>query len=217
MLATRLRCPSCPQRWRCLTSLMARHWPCSSRYQADRRSRGGTLKAQLQHRQHTGEHFEPQIFFVAQAVGAALDHPDLIVEPLDKAERDLVLRLAVGGDPVPVTIDHFGELLIGLEPLPLEALSPVLKETPRPALTLVTPQLAKTLLEDIGRVEPLVGRKQRLQCLLAVEWPRCRITWNLSNKIAACGACAAVASRNGFHMSITASRMRALFFSPSQA
>src|SRR5690242_13913831 len=125
--------------------------------------------APLQRWQHAGENLEPQILFVAQAVGAALDHPDLIVEPLDKAERDLVLRLAVGGDPVPVTIDHFGELLIGLEPLPLEALSPVLKETPRPALTLVTPQLAKTLLEDIGRVEPLVGRKQRLQCLLAVE------------------------------------------------
>src|SRR5215831_15195733 len=34
------------------------------------------------------------------------------------------------------------------------------------------------------------------------------MTWNLSNKIAACGACAAVASRNGFHMSMTASRMR---------
>src|SRR5712671_6025766 len=43
------------------------------------------------------------------------------------------------------------------------------------------------------------------------------MTWNLSNKIAACSACAAVASRNGFHMSITASRMRALCFAPSQA
>jgi hypothetical protein len=43
------------------------------------------------------------------------------------------------------------------------------------------------------------------------------MTWNLSNKIAACGACAAVASRNGFHMSITASRMCALFFLPSLA
>ena len=38
--------------------------------------------------------------------------------------------------------------------------------------------------------------------------PRWRMTWNLSNKIAACGACAFVASRNGFHMSMTARRMR---------
>jgi hypothetical protein len=53
----------------------------------------------LQHWQHAGENLEPQIFFVAQAVGAALDHPDLVVEPLDEAERDLVLQLTVGGDP----------------------------------------------------------------------------------------------------------------------
>src|SRR5215468_6613683 len=47
--------------------------------------------------------------------------------------------------------------------------------------------------------------------------PRWRMTWNLSNKIAACGACAAVDSRNGFHMSITARRMRELLRAPSQA
>src|ERR1700686_864255 len=33
-----------------------------------------------------------QVGFVAQTVGAALDHPDLVLEPLDEAERDLVLR-----------------------------------------------------------------------------------------------------------------------------
>ena len=46
--------------------------------------------------------------------------------------------------------------------------------------------------------------------------PRWRMTWNLSNKIAAFGACAAVARRNGRHISITARRMRPLFFAPSQ-
>jgi hypothetical protein len=30
---------------------------------------------------------------------SALNHPDLVVEPLDEAERDLVLKPAVGGDP----------------------------------------------------------------------------------------------------------------------
>jgi hypothetical protein len=44
---------------------------------------------------------------------ATLDHPDLVVETLDEAKRDLVLWLTVGGDPIPMTIDHLGELLIG--------------------------------------------------------------------------------------------------------
>ena len=46
---------------------------------------------------------------------------DLVVEPLDESERDLVFRLAIGGDPIPMTHDHFGELLVGREPLPLQA------------------------------------------------------------------------------------------------
>jgi hypothetical protein len=41
--------------------------------------------------------------------------------------------------------------------------------------------------------------------------------WNLSNRIAAAGARATVALRNGFHMSITAKRMPRVFFSPSQS
>src|SRR3954468_16995809 len=68
-----------------------------------------------------------------------------------------------------MTIDHRGELLIGLEPLPLEACAPLLEEPPSPAFTFVAPQLAKALLENIGRVEPLVGRQQRLQRFLAVQ------------------------------------------------
>jgi len=45
---------------------------------------------------------------------------DLVVEALDKAERDLVLRFAVGGNPVPMAVNHLGELLVRLEALPLE-------------------------------------------------------------------------------------------------
>src|ERR1700738_136783 len=119
--------------------------------------------------QHAGENLEPQVLFIAQPVGTTLNDPDLIVEPFDKSKRYLILRLAVGGDAVPVTVDHLGELLVRLEPLPLEAPSPVLKEAPRPALALVTPQLTEALLEDIGRVQPLVGRQQDLQRLPAVE------------------------------------------------
>src|SRR5271163_1224216 len=61
-------------------------------------SQGLCLAYCLQGRQHAGQDFEPQIAFVAQAVAAALDHPDFVVEPLDEAERDLVLRPAVGGN-----------------------------------------------------------------------------------------------------------------------
>src|SRR5258708_40271814 len=84
------------------------------RTKEDSESRG-----RLEGGQHAGQDFEPQILFVAQAVGASLDHTDLVVEPLDEAERDLVLQPAVGGDAVPMTIDHLGEFLVRLEPLPL--------------------------------------------------------------------------------------------------
>src|SRR6195256_5190226 len=68
-----------------------------------------------------------------------------------------------------MTIDHLGEFLIRREPLPLEACAPVLEEAPRPAFAFIAPQLAEALLENIGRVEPFVGRQQYLQRLLAVE------------------------------------------------
>ena len=38
---------------------------------------GKVRSAPLQRRQHAGENLEPQIFFVAQAVGAALDETGL--------------------------------------------------------------------------------------------------------------------------------------------
>src|SRR5262245_33072333 len=123
----------------------------------------------LQGRQHAGENLEPQVFLVAQPVSPTLDHPDLVVEPLNEAERDLVLEPTVGGYAVPMALDHGRELLIRFEPLPLQARAPVLKEAPCPALALVAPQLTEALLEHIGRVEPLVGRQQCLQRLLAVE------------------------------------------------
>src|SRR4029077_2679626 len=102
MWATRLPCPSCRQR--CA--------PIVGRYRWWQGSAFGiwlaheipeSPSAPLQRRQHAGENLEPQIFFVAQAVGAALDHPDLVIEPLDEAERDLVLKPAVGCDPIPMT------------------------------------------------------------------------------------------------------------------
>src|SRR5713101_8021426 len=42
-------------------------------------------------RQHAGEHLQAQILLVSQTVGAALDHADLVVEPLHESQRHLVL------------------------------------------------------------------------------------------------------------------------------
>src|SRR5215471_8331545 len=57
----------------------------------------------------------------------------------------------------------------GLRRCHLRLETPILEEPLCPALALVIPQLTEALLEDIGGVEPLVGRKQRLQGLLAFE------------------------------------------------
>ena len=51
-----------------------------------------------------------------------------------------------------MTLDHLGELLVGLEPLPFQAPPPVVEEASRPALALAVPELAKGLLEQVGSV-----------------------------------------------------------------
>src|SRR5215211_2592351 len=173
MWATRLRCPSCPQRYRRRHVLDQRSDDNAS--PAPGLRRGGCAmslrkaRCPLQGRQHTGEDLEPEVILVTQPVGSTLNDPDLVVEPLDEAERDLVLRPAIGRDAVPVTVNHGSELLIRRQPLPLQAGAPVLEEAPGPTLALVAPQLAEALLQQVGGVQPLVGRQQRLQCSLAVE------------------------------------------------
>ena len=62
-------------------------------------------------------------------------------------------------------LDHLGELLVGLEPLPFQARPPVVEEAPRPALALAFSELAKGLLEQVGSVQALVGRQELLEVL----------------------------------------------------
>src|SRR3990172_502733 len=121
-----------------------------------------------QRRQERGDDLELEVVLVTVAVGTALEDADLVVEPLHQAETDLVLGAAVGSDAVPVAVDHRRELLVGLEPLPLEALSPALEEGAGPALGLVAPELAEGLLEQVGGVQSLVGREQLLQARSSV-------------------------------------------------
>jgi len=68
-----------------------------------------------------------------------------------------------------VTIDHFGEALVGFEPAPFQARAPVVEETARPALALVVPQLAEGLLQDVGGVEALVGCQQQFERTPALQ------------------------------------------------
>ena len=55
-----------------------------------------------------------------------MDDADLVVESFDEAERDFVLGTTVGGDAVPVALNQFGKLLVGLEPLPAQRFGQVI-------------------------------------------------------------------------------------------
>ncbi len=114
-------------------------------------------------RQLAGEDLEAQVFLITQAVSAPLDDADLVVESLDEAGGDLVLWMAVGGDAVPVPLDHFSELFVRFESLPFERVAPIVKASSCPALPLIAPQLTEGLLEELSGVESLVGREQGLQ------------------------------------------------------
>src|SRR6266536_580851 len=121
-----------------------------------------------QRRKERCDDLELEVVLVAVAVGAALEDADLVVEPLDQAEADLVLGSAVRGDAITVALDHGRELPVGREPLPLQALLPAVEEGTRPALGLVAPELAEGLLEQVGDAEPFVRCQQLLEAGPAV-------------------------------------------------
>src|SRR5665647_2396135 len=125
------------------------------------------LGAFLQFGQARGQDFQSEIFFVAQAVGAALKDADFVVEAFDEAEGDFVFRPAVGGDAVPVTLDHCGELFIWLEALPAQLSFPVVEKATCPCLRLVIPKLVEGLTKDVGRVQALIGVEQKLKAFSA--------------------------------------------------
>src|SRR4029077_7374560 len=97
------------------------------------------------------------------AEGPALEGTDLVIESLNETQRDLVLLIAVSLDAVPVSLDHLGKLLEGLQALQLEGIPPVVEEPASPAGSLVIPELPEGFLEEIGFVQPLVHLEQQLQ------------------------------------------------------
>src|SRR5713101_3375578 len=76
----------------------------------------GSFWGFLDLRKHAGKDLEAQVFLIAQTIGTALKDADFVVETLDEAEGDFVVGTAIRGNAVPVTVDHLGELLVGLEP-----------------------------------------------------------------------------------------------------
>src|SRR3990170_3712906 len=116
-----------------------------------------------------GDDHHGQIFLVAKAVRLALNDAYGVVQSLDATQRDFVLGLAIGSDTVPMTFDHGREFLEGFKPLPAQTALPVLEEASCPTFAFVVPELAEGLLEQIGGVEPLVGREQGLERLPAIE------------------------------------------------
>src|SRR5262245_42500425 len=64
-----------------------------------------------------------------------------------------------------MALDHRGELAEGFQPLPPQGVFPVREEPPRPAGAVVVPELAERLLQQVGRMQPLVGPEQQPQRL----------------------------------------------------
>ena len=108
-------------------------------------------------REHASENFEFQVFLIPDPVRPALDDANLVVQALDESERDLVLRLAESGNPIPMTLDHLGKLIKRLQSLPLERRSPVIEEATGIGFPLVVPQLPKGFFKQVSRIQPLVA------------------------------------------------------------
>jgi hypothetical protein len=111
-----------------------------------------------------GQNLEAEVFLVAEAVRSPLDRADLVVQSLDEAQGDFVVRVAVRCDAGPVPVDHLCELLVRLQTLPLERGDPVVEEATRPAGHLVAPELLERLLEKVSGVQTFVGVKEQPQC-----------------------------------------------------
>lgn len=75
-----------------------------------------------------------------------MEDADLVGESLHQTETDLVLRVTVRGDILPVAVDLRGERLVGRQPLPREALCPPPEEGTNSLLGLATPELPKDSL-----------------------------------------------------------------------
>ena len=134
-------------------------------------------------RQESRENLRPQIFLIPIAVSSPLNHTNLVIQPFDEPQLDLVPWVAVGRDAGPVALDQSGKFLKRPEPLPLEQLMPAGEELTRSVFPAIGQELPELLLQQVGGGQALVGPQQFLEravtCLRAigalgeprVRWP----------------------------------------------
>lgn len=82
--------------------------------------------------------FEEQVLVIAIAPPATERRPDVAVDGLHLAERNL--DVAIGEDAVKVTTEEVGDLSEGREPLPAQRPHPRGQEAPRHAFVGVVPE-----------------------------------------------------------------------------
>jgi hypothetical protein len=96
----------------------------------------------------------------SEAIGAQLNHANLVIQTFDEPQLGRVARGAIRHDAVPVPFDQGGKLLERPEPLPFELLLPAGKELAGSAFPAIGPELAERLLEQVGDGLPRVGPEQ---------------------------------------------------------
>jgi hypothetical protein len=121
-------------------------------------------------RQDGDQGLQPDVFLVAQPTGATLHRSCLVVQPLVKAKRRLVLGLAVSNDALPRPLDHLNKLRVRLQALLLQTHLPVLEEFLAPRLQVELPELIKRFHQQIRRVQTLVSDRQQCQPPFRKPW-----------------------------------------------
>ena len=83
-------------------------------------------------------------------------------------QGQFVLRMTVGGDTIPMGLNHTGELLVRMQALPFEAVFPTSEKGASAAFGAVIPELPEGLLQNIGGVQAPVGLEQLFECAATV-------------------------------------------------
>ena len=86
-------------------------------------------------RKQVGQHLQFAMLLIVRTGGASPNQMGPVVQASDECEGDVVPRIAIGSDSVPVPIDHRGETLVWLEELSLQLRSQILEE-PRTQISL---------------------------------------------------------------------------------